>query len=78
MERLLYNDLVSEIMEIERQFAEQTSAKGIKEAFLDFAAKDAVLRRNNKLYKGKAGITEYYDAQTLKDVSLKWKPITLM
>jgi len=68
------NDLVVEVFEIERKFAALAAEKGIKEAFLEFAAKDAVINRNNKIYPGKAGITEYYDSQNLKNIKLEWKP----
>ena len=74
MNRIIYNNLITEILEVERLFAEMASEKGLKEAFLAFAAKDAVLGRNNRLFKGKAGISEYYDSQTFKDVSFHWKP----
>lgn len=69
-----YNDLIVEISGVERQFADMAAEKGMKEAFLAFAAKDAVINRDNRIYKGKAGIAEYYDSQTVKNISLQWKP----
>lgn len=69
-----YNDWIVEVMEVERLFCQMAEEKGIKEAFLHFAAKEAVLNRNNTIYAGKAGIEEYYKDQKLTDVTLSWKP----
>ena len=74
LNREKYNDLVVEIFEVEKSFAEMAAEKGMKEAFLAFAAKDAVISRNNRVYMGKSGISEYFDSQTVKNVSLQWKP----
>jgi len=68
------NDLVVEVFETEREFAAMAAEKGIKEAFLTFAAKDAVINRNNRIYSGKAGIAEYYDSQKLNNITIEWKP----
>lgn len=68
------NDLIVEVFEAEREFAALAAEKGIKEAFLEFAAKDAVISRNNRIYSGKAGIAEYYDSQNMKNIKLEWKP----
>ncbi len=68
------NDLIVEISETERRFAAMATEKGVKEAFLAFAANDAVINRNNRIYTGKAGIAEYYDSQNLKNIRLEWKP----
>jgi len=74
LDRERYNDLVVEIFEIERQFAVMVTERGLKEAFLYFAAKDAVISRNNRVYKGKVEIAQYFDSLTIKNVSLQWKP----
>ncbi len=63
-----------EIMVVERQFAEMTADKGIKDAFLFYAAEGAVLMRNNKVIKGKINIRKYFDSVKLKNIKLKWKP----
>jgi len=47
---------------------------GLKEAFLKFAADSAVLNRNGKIVKGKHRIANYFDSQTLQNVSLEWEP----
>jgi ketosteroid isomerase-like protein len=41
---------------------------------LAFADDDAVLNRNNNLVKGKEAIKAYFENETLKDVTLDWKP----
>jgi len=64
----------SEILRTERNFAEMVKKEGISKAFLDFAAADAVLQRNNTLIIGKDSIRAYLDNQTLKDVKLYWTP----
>lgn len=74
IERNRYNDLIVEIMETERLFCEMAAEKGLKEAFLAFAAKEVVISRNNRIYAGKAGIEEFYGAVTSRNISLKWKP----
>ena len=74
LNREKYNDLVVEIFEIERQFALLVSEKGLKDAFLAYAAKDAVISRNNRVYKGKKEIAQYFDSLTINNISLQWKP----
>ena len=51
-----------------------TKEVGLKEAFLEFAAKSAVLNRNGKIIKEKQQIAPYFDSQTLQNVSLDWEP----
>ena len=67
-------NLKLEIMEVEREFADMAAEKGIKEAFLFFADEDAVIMRNNKVYKGKDEIGNYFDSVKLRDIKLNWKP----
>jgi len=67
-------NLKREIMEVERAFAEMAAEKGIKDAFLFFAAEDSAIMRNNKVYKGKDEIGKYFDSVTLRDIKLNWKP----
>lgn len=61
-------------MEVERQFCQLAAEKGIKEAFLSFAAKEAVISRDNRIYSGKAGISEYFEKQSMDNITLTWKP----
>ncbi len=65
-----------EILEAEKNFAEMAESRGIEEAFLAYAAEDAVLMRNNKLVIGKTGMAKYFREQSLgsKGVTLTWKP----
>ncbi|MBB6482275.1 YybH family protein [Spirochaeta isovalerica] len=67
-------DLIKEIKDTEAAFCRLAAERGIAEAFLTYADDGAVINRNNRIYRGKAGIAEYYDNQTLKDVQLTWSP----
>ncbi len=59
-----------EIMETEQSFAELVRKEGIHEAFVRYAAADAVLMRNNKLVQGKKNIDLFYAGQSSRN--LKW------
>ncbi|MCF8236325.1 MAG: nuclear transport factor 2 family protein [Bacteroidales bacterium] len=65
-----------EILETEKAFAQMAQHKGIMEAFLYYAAEDAVLSRNNKLYKGRHAIRKYFDARrpAFENARLIWQP----
>ncbi len=63
-----------EIMETETAFAKLALQKGVKEAFLAYAAEDAVLMRGSQLIKGKTEIAAYFDQQTYRRVQLVWAP----
>lgn len=63
-----------EIVEVEKQFAIMADKEGVGEAFLFYAADDAVLMRNNKIIKGKAEIKKYFDSVKLRNIKLKWSP----
>jgi len=62
-----------EIVKTEKEFAQMAEREGISEAFLYYAADDAVLMRNNQLIIGKESIKESYD-QRYENVQLSWKP----
>jgi len=66
----------NEILETEQNFSELAGEKGIRKAFLTYAADSAVLMRNNTLVVGKNNITEYFKNQTAENntESLTWKP----
>lgn len=66
--------LKKEIVQTEKDFAQLAKSEGVEKAFLTYAADDAVINRRNTVLKGKGGIKEYYESQTLKDVKLDWKP----
>ncbi len=65
-----------EIVETERNFSAMAGEKGIPEAFIYFAAEDAVLMRNNKLVIGREALVAYLENQTVKvkDEKLSWEP----
>ena len=65
-----------EILETERNFSAMAGEKGIPEAFISFAAEDAVLMRNNKLVVGKQALASYLDNQPSKvdNEKLSWEP----
>ena len=63
-----------EIMETEKAFAQMAKKEGLKKAFLEYAAEEAVLLRNNSIVNGKSEIAQYFDKQTLSDVKLEWEP----
>ncbi len=61
-----------EILETEQEFAEMVKEKGIHDAFIRYAAEDAVLMRNNDLVIGKENIAQLYKNQNAKGLS--WTP----
>lgn len=63
-----------EIVETEKAFAALAQNEGITEAFLTYAADDAVLMRNNALVKGKEDIKALLQAEASENVSLVWQP----
>jgi ketosteroid isomerase-like protein len=65
-----------EILEAERSFAEMAQKEGISEAFLAYAAEDAVLMRNDKLTIGKEALKASFEKNksATGKVSLTWKP----
>ncbi len=64
----------TEIINAEKAFAQMAADSGVATAFLHFAAEDAVLQRNNTILKGKSEIQQYFDKQTLRNISLEWAP----
>ncbi len=67
-------DKQDQIKNIEHEFSQMALEKGIKKAFLYYAADDAVLLRNNKLIKGKQEIANYYQNPIWESIKLEWKP----
>lgn len=64
----------NEIVETEKEFAAMAQREGIPEAFLAFAADDAVLMRNNALVIGKEAMKESLEAGSRENATLAWKP----
>lgn len=67
-------ELKNEIIEVEKRFAGMAAEKGVGPAFLHFADDDAVIMRNNRVYRGKDKIGKYFASSELTDIQLKWKP----
>ena len=65
-----------EIMDTELAFSDMAGEKGIEEAFLNFAAEDAVIMRSDSLISGRREIARFFGDQRvpLKDELLVWKP----
>jgi ketosteroid isomerase-like protein len=63
-----------EIAETEKAFTLMAQSDGIAEAFLSFAAEDAVLMRNNTLIRGKEEIKALLQSEESENVSLVWEP----
>lgn len=66
----------SEIMETEKAFAQMAKEKTIAEAFIHFAADDAVLMRNNSLINRKKEIIQHFtqDQSSADKINLEWTP----
>ena len=60
-----------EIRQAEEDFANMAAAKGIHDAFINFAAEDAVLKRRS-LIIGKEAIDRHLEKSTSKNLS--WSP----
>jgi len=65
-----------EIVDTERAFAAMAKAEGIPEAFLAYAAEDAVLMRNNSVVVGKTEMAAFFEKQTPgnAEINLSWEP----
>lgn len=66
----------SEIIQTEKEFGEMVQKYGIPKAFLNYAADDVVLMRNNSLIIGKESLRESYKNQKQEnsEVKLTWEP----
>lgn len=62
----------AEIIQVEKDFAEHVANEGMHDAFVTYAADDAVLQRNNRLVEGKVAIHQFYDGNNHK--ALTWAP----
>jgi ketosteroid isomerase-like protein len=64
----------NEILEIEAAFSAMAAEKGVSEAFLTYAADDAVLLRGNQLFLGKEAISNRFkELGNSADATLSWK-----
>ncbi|GAA4758617.1 MULTISPECIES: YybH family protein [Flavobacterium] len=64
-----------EITNAEKAFNNCASKEGIANAFYEFAAQDAVIKReNDTLIKGKEAIKNYYNNPKYSKAKVTWKP----
>ncbi|WP_421874735.1 YybH family protein [Marinoscillum sp.] len=66
--------IIQEVLSVEKAFNDYAHEHGVKAAFLHFAADDAVIVRNNKVYQGHEAIASYFDSSSLVGVQLIWEP----
>ena len=66
----------AEIIEAEKAFAAMAKEKSIPEAFIHYAADEAVIMRNNSVLEGKDKIIEHFsgDRPSTDRISLEWAP----
>lgn len=71
-----FEEIEQDIRDVEKAFADMAKDKGIAEAFVFFAAEDAVLNRNDSLIIGKDAIQMYFEMSNMQndEVSLTWSP----
>lgn len=62
-----------EIVNAEAAFAAMAAKDGIKQAFVAFAAEDAVLMRNNKIFHMKTDADSLFSSSP-QNVNLSWSP----
>ena len=65
---------IEEIRQSELNFSALAAEAGIPEAFLHYAADEAILVRNEEKIEGKPAIQAYFDARHLPGVQLSWSP----
>lgn len=65
-----------EILDVEGDFAAMAGKEGIPEAFIFYAAEDAVLMRGDQLFIGKQELVDHFAQNTSQpqDENLSWKP----
>lgn len=64
-----------EILTTEQEFAAMAKKEGIKKAFLNYAAEDAVLLRSKKLVEGKKAMDEFFGIPNESEhENLEWAP----
>lgn len=64
----------SDILIAEKEFAAMAADSGIADAFLYFAADDAVMLRGNEIIYGKEMIRKYFENQQAAEITLSWAP----
>lgn len=64
----------AEVMAVEQAFNDMAQKEGLEKAFAFYAAEDGVIRRKNKIVKGKEDIAEWYKNDVQPNETLTWKP----
>jgi ketosteroid isomerase-like protein len=67
-------EVIQEIRKVEQAFNDYLAENGIKAAFVEFAADQAVINRNDNIIKGRDSIAAYFDTWTYSEISLTWQP----
>ena len=66
---------IKEINAAENAFAKMAAEKGVQQAFVFYAAEDAVIKRgNDSLVRGKIGIGNFYATDFFKRALVVWAP----
>jgi ketosteroid isomerase-like protein len=66
--------LIAEIEHTEQAFMQMAAESGIGQAFIEFAADDAILIRNAKAVEGKTAMKEYFLQNPDDGQTLVWAP----
>lgn len=71
-------EIKAEILTTETNFNKACAEKGIDNAFYEFAAENAVIKReSDTLISGKEDIKNYYSKPIYKSAKVSWKPDTI-
>ena len=66
---------IQDINAAEKAFAKMAADKGVQQAFVFYAAEDAVIKRgNDSLVRGKVGIGNFYSKDFFKRALVIWAP----
>jgi len=64
----------AEIEAVENAFNDMAQKEGLVKAFQFYAADDGVIKRKNKIIRGKKAISEWYQQDVKPNETLTWKP----
>lgn len=68
-------EVKSEIFAVEKQFNTSCKEKGIATAFFEFAAENAVIKREeDTIISGKEAIRDYYEKSIYNGAQVEWVP----
>lgn len=70
------NNLKDTLMKADRDFSNMSIEKNVSEAFINFAAPDVILMRENELpIVGFDSLKKYYEKRKFSNSRLKWEPL---